>query len=182
MKIIKIILSICIVLLLSVSNCSYATESTSTESTKTDEKKSSISETFSTAEDWISNARKNTKYTMSSQAVSTMSGNLYNILLAVGTGIAVVVGAILAIQYMTSGIDKKTQVKEALLPYIVSCIVIFGSLGIWKLTVTILSSIDTSSGSSTSTTTESSGHGGASSGGTQRTQSSSSAHGSSGTF
>lgn len=151
MKTIKIILlSICLILLLSSYCLAAETKTTGTSGTG-ENSKSTIGETFSMADDWITTGQKNTKYTMSSKELSTMSGNLYNILLAVGTGIAVVVGAILAIQYMTSGLDRRAQVKEAIFPYIVSCIVIFGSLGIWKLSVMILSEVDKNSRGSVST-------------------------------
>ena len=55
--------------------------------------------------------------------------------------VAVLVGAILGIQFMTAGIDKKVEVKQALFPYIVSCVVMFGAFGIWKLMVMILNGI-----------------------------------------
>ena len=60
-------------------------------------------------------------------------------LLAVAFGIAVIVGAILAVQFMTAGINKKVEVKEALFPYLISCGVVFSAMGIWKLVVTIMS-------------------------------------------
>ena len=52
--------------------------------------------------------------------------------------IAIITGAILGIRYITAGIDNKVEVKETLFPYLVSCIVVFGSLGIWKLVIEIL--------------------------------------------
>ena len=55
--------------------------------------------------------------------------------------VATIVGAILAIQFMTAGIDKKVQVKEGLVAYAISCVIVFGSFGIWKLCVSILGKI-----------------------------------------
>ena len=96
---------------------------------------------FSTAEDWETTRKAHTNTTMDTENLNNISGQLYNILLAVATGVAVIVGAILGIQYMTAGIDKKVEVKESLFPYIVSCIVVFGSMGIWKLVVTVMRNV-----------------------------------------
>lgn len=86
------------------------------------------------------NANKNNK--MDTTELKNASSILFNVLLGVGTGIAVIVGAILGLQFMQAGIDKKVQVKESLVAYVISCIVLFGSLGIWKLVVTIIGSIN----------------------------------------
>ena len=53
---------------------------------------------------------------------------------------------------MTAGIEQKVQVKEALFPYLISCIVVFGSLGIWKITVNIMKQIEPPTSQSSSTT------------------------------
>lgn len=100
-----------------------------------------LEDMLSTAEDWETTGKNHTSTTMSGESLNEVSGKLYNLLLAVATGVAVIVGAMLGIQYMTAGIDKKVEVKESLFPYIVSCIVVFGSMGIWKLVVTIMSKI-----------------------------------------
>ena len=149
MRIIKILLLI-ICLIILPSQSIFAAEESSSETSDS----SVIGETFSMAEDWLKTGEEHTDLTMDSNDINDMSSRLYNILLAVGTGIAVVVGAILAIQYMTAGLDKRAQVKEAILPYIISCIVIFGSLGIWKLTVVVLSEVDSSSSGTTTTSSQ----------------------------
>lgn len=100
-----------------------------------------LGDIFSTAEDWETTGKAHTNTTMDPKNLNNISGQLYNILLAVATGVAVIVGAILGVQYMTAGIDKKVEVKESLVPYLISCTVVFGSLGIWKLVVTILGDI-----------------------------------------
>lgn len=97
-----------------------------------------LSDIFSTAESWIDDGEMNTDRTIDSEILKNEAGKLYNIFLAIATAVAVIVGAILGIQYMTAGIDKKVEVKESLFPYIISCTVVFGAMGIWKLVVTIL--------------------------------------------
>lgn len=64
---------------------------------------------------------------------------LYNSLLVIATIIAVIVGLVIAIQFMTGSVGERAKIKETLIPYIAGCIVIFGAFGIWKLVVNILS-------------------------------------------
>ena len=101
----------------------------------------SVSEWFSQAETAINDGKSNSNNKLNSSEIKNTSNTLYNILLGIGTGVAVIVGAILGVQFMQAGIDKKVQVKEALVAYVISCIVLFGAFGIWKLIVTIMSSI-----------------------------------------
>lgn len=99
-----------------------------------------IGDILSKGEDWTGTGSQHTGQTMDTREINKVSSDLYNLLLAVATVVAVIVGAILGVQFMTAGIDKKVQVKESLFPYLISCIVVFGSLGIWKLVVKIMSS------------------------------------------
>jgi len=122
MKSIKIlIISFCIILML--SNTVFA-----------------LGDIFSTGENWMEIGENKSAGKMDFETnVKNLSDNLYNLLLAIATGVAIIVGAILGIQFMTAGIDKKVQVKESLFPYLISCLVVFGAFGIWKLVVIIMS-------------------------------------------
>lgn len=100
-----------------------------------------IDKIFSQADDFISTGENNAGTTINTTELKKTSNNLYNMLFGIGVAAAVIIGAILGIQFMTAGVDKKVEVKQALIPYVVSCIVIFGSFGIWKLVVTILNGI-----------------------------------------
>ncbi len=73
--------------------------------------------------------------------VRNLSKMIYNILLAIGTAIAVIVGLILGIQFMTGSVEQKSKIKESLIPYIAGCVVLFGAFGIWKLVVLIVEKI-----------------------------------------
>lgn len=113
--------------------------------------------------DWISLGKQNAGTTIDTSNLISTSDTIYNILLAVGVGAAVIIGAILGIQFMTAGVDKKVEVKKALIPYIISCIIVFGSFGIWKVTVQVLKGIEpvsTTSSSSSGGSTSGSGYGG----------------------
>ena len=73
--------------------------------------------------------------------LSTFSSSLYTILLIAATAVTVVVGVILGMKYMIGSVEEKAEYKKILVPYVVGCAAIYGALGIWKLLVTILSSI-----------------------------------------
>lgn len=70
-----------------------------------------------------------------------MSNTIYNILLVLGIVIAVVVGAVLGIKFITEGVEGKAEVQKALVPYIIGCVVVFGAFIIWKIVVDILQSM-----------------------------------------
>lgn len=63
---------------------------------------------------------------------------LYNLLLGIGIIVAVIVGVIIGIKFMMGSIEEKAEYKEMLLPYLISCAVVFGAFGIWKIVVNIL--------------------------------------------
>lgn len=102
-----------------------------------------VSDIFSQASNWIGDGKTEAEAgkTMDTTELESTSDLIYNIFLGVGTSIVVIVGAILGIQFMTAGVDKKVEVKQALVPYIVSSIVLFGALGIWKFVIIILNEI-----------------------------------------
>ena len=93
---------------------------------------------FVKADSWIETGESNKDGKIRTSNLRNVSNDIYNILLSVGTGIAVIVGAMLGLKYMTAGIDEKVKVKESLIPYLISCVVLFGTFGIWKLVVVIL--------------------------------------------
>ena len=74
-------------------------------------------------------------------AIRSSASSMFNILFAVGVAITVIVGGILGIQFMIASAEDKAKIKEALIPYIVGCVVIYGAFGIWKLVITILGGV-----------------------------------------
>ena len=66
---------------------------------------------------------------------------IFSILVAVGTVLALIIGAILGIKFMMSSVEDKAKIKEALIPYIIGSVAIYGAFGIWKLVVSILNQI-----------------------------------------
>lgn len=100
---------------------------------------SSIDDMINDAKSFISQGK--IKYANDDNNLQNVSNTVYNILLVVGTSLAVIMGAVLGIKLMVSGVEQKAEVKKLLVPYVVGCIVIFGGFGIWKLAITILQGI-----------------------------------------
>lgn len=70
--------------------------------------------------------------------IKNLSDIIYNVLLILGTVIAVIVGSVLGIQFITGSVEQKAKVKDSLIPFVIGYVVIFGAFGIWKLVITIL--------------------------------------------
>lgn len=100
---------------------------------------SSLSEAIGGADDFIQSGVDDDSPVISEDNLQGMSDMLYNSLLVIATIIAVIVGLVIAIQFMTGSVGERAKIKETLIPYIAGCIVIFGAFGIWKLVVSILS-------------------------------------------
>ena len=66
---------------------------------------------------------------------------IYNLLLALGIVISVLVGAILGIKFMVGSVEEQAKIKETLIPYIIGCIVVFGAFGIWRILIVVLGKI-----------------------------------------
>lgn len=70
-----------------------------------------------------------------------LSNSMSNMLLLVGTIVAVAVGVVLGIKFMISSVEEKAKVKEMLTIYLIGCVVLFGAFTIWKICVELFSSI-----------------------------------------
>lgn len=70
-------------------------------------------------------------------ALKGASDSIFNTLLAMAIIIAVIVAMILGIQFMVAAADEKAKIKEALMPFVAGCIVVFGSFTVWKVFIDI---------------------------------------------
>ena len=100
---------------------------------------SSIRDIVGGGDAFLRSADKNITY--SKTLVNDASSVAYNIFLVIGMIIAVIVGIILGIKFMIGSMEQKAQIKEALVPYIIGCVVVFGAFAIWKVVVTVAASI-----------------------------------------
>lgn len=86
-------------------------------------------------------AGNNVTDTIDTQALHDTSSFIFRILFLVGFSVAVAVGIILGIQFMTASAEDKAKVKEALIGFTVGCLVLFGAYGIWTVVIKIVQGI-----------------------------------------
>lgn len=102
----------------------------------------SVDEIFEDADDFISDGQDLQKQGgVDEEQLSSMVDFLYNLLLGIGIVAAVIVGTILGIKYMIGSVEEKAEYKETLFAYLISCVVVFGAFGIWKIAILVLSSV-----------------------------------------
>ena len=89
------------------------------------------------ASNFLEMGKSSSSVTMSSSGIKSASDTIYNMLLGVGILIVLAVGSILGIRFMLSSAEDKAKLKEAILPYIVGSIIIFGAFGIWRIVIII---------------------------------------------
>ena len=90
------------------------------------------------ADNFLNKGKANADNAISTEKLKDASSLLYNTLLIIGVCAAVIMGAILGIQFITGSVEQKAKVKDSLIPFIVGCVAIFGAFGIWKLVITLL--------------------------------------------
>lgn len=98
-------------------------------------------EIFGSADKFIEKGEQGVAGTVDSSKVKDVSNGIYNTLFGIAVALSVVVGGVLGIKFMTSSVEEKAQVKEALIPYVAGCVVAFGSFGIWRLVMVIGSNL-----------------------------------------
>lgn len=96
---------------------------------------SSISDVIKGGDKFIS--ERSYDSTINEKTLKSTSDTVYNILLFCGMAIAVIMTGILGIKFMIGSVEEKAQIKDSLVPFIIGCIVIFGSFGLWKIFVII---------------------------------------------
>lgn len=123
-KAISIILIIFLIIFMQV-NISYADDS--------------IDDVMGSAEEFIRKGEASSP--IDKDSLKGTTDLLYNLLLGFAIAVAVGVGVMLGIKYMTGSLDEKAVTKQQLIGYVISCVVVFGAFGIWALAVNILSAI-----------------------------------------
>lgn len=97
----------------------------------------SISNTVGGADNFVNSGKDGTT-TIDGQMLNDASNFIYNTLLIIGVCVAVLIGTVLGIQFITGSVEQKVKVKESLIPFVIGCVVIFSAFGIWKLVIEIL--------------------------------------------
>lgn len=101
------------------------------------EKKTSIGEIVSQGDSFVSKG----KILVDQDKLNASQSQIFNILLAIGIVLTVIVGGYLGIKLMMASAEDKAKIKEMMIPYVLGCVVIYGAFGIWKIVITILDQI-----------------------------------------
>ncbi len=96
---------------------------------------------ISDAETFIQDGQDSNIATINQENADTVLNSIYNIMLAIGITVTVIWGLIIAIKLMMSSVEEKAEYKKLLWPYLVGCIVIFGSFIIWKIVIIIMNGV-----------------------------------------
>ena len=101
------------------------------------EKKTSIGEIVSQGDSFVSKG----KILIDQDKLNASQSQIFNILLAIGIVLTVIVGGYLGIKLMMASAEDKAKIKEMMIPYVLGCVVIYGAFGIWKIVITVLDQI-----------------------------------------
>ena len=63
------------------------------------------------------------------------------VLVQIATIVLIVVGLILGIKYMLSGADEKANIKQKLIWYVISVVLVYGAVGIFNIVRSIMDNI-----------------------------------------
>ena len=88
---------------------------------------------------FIKTGKNNAGSTMDPAKIQEASKNILGVLFPLAVAVTIIVGAFLGIKIMMSNIEDKSDAKKSLIPYAISCAVVYGALGIWRLTISIMS-------------------------------------------
>ena len=147
----KIIYKIIVAFLLicSLNTCIVFAAGTGEDGTSDDETKMEWKDGFRYAENfidgkaqWDEESSDNPDRSQIEETIRTSVTNIFKFLIAIGTVLSVIIGAVLGVSFMMASAEDKAKVKEAMLPYITGCIVIFGAGTIWYTVVTILEKVN----------------------------------------
>lgn len=104
-------------------------------------KVNAVSDMFQSADDFLAAGSSPTTVIDETKLQST-SGTIYKWLMTIAICVAVLIGAVIGVQFIVGSVEGKAKIQEALVPYIVGCVVIFGSFFIWKTLVNTGNSLE----------------------------------------
>lgn len=100
-----------------------------------------ITDVIKGGDNFISSASNDTFSAIDETELKSASDVIYNILLIMGMCVAVIIAAILGMKFMIGSVEEKAQIKDALVPFIIGCIIVFGAFVFWKIAVNLFSGI-----------------------------------------
>ena len=127
MKLKSLLIILCVLTIICIPTFSFAADS------------AKIGDIVSGGDGFVQNGwAKQSSALINDQVINNITSPIYNILLAIGIGVAVIFATLLGIKFVTGSVEEKANVKDQLLPFGVGCIVVFGAFSIWKIVVTIV--------------------------------------------
>ena len=93
------------------------------------------------AETFVQDGQNSSVATINQTNADTALNSIYNILLAIAISITVIWGLVIAIKLMMSSVEEKAEYKQMLWPYLIGCIVIFGSFIIWRIIIIVMNNV-----------------------------------------
>ena len=99
----------------------------------------SLDDTLTGADDFVT---KGFSTDMDKSQLHSASNYIYNALLGVGIVVAVIVGMILGIKYMTGSIEEKAEYKKTMIPYLIGVVLLVAITQFIGLIANIVSNID----------------------------------------
>ena len=111
-----------------------------------------IDEAISEGDGFLSAATENP---IDNNELKKTSDYLFNIVFAIGVVLAVAIGTVIGIQFIIGSVDEKAKIKETLIPYVIGVFVVFASLTIWKIAITIGETVSPTPSVSSSTSSSS---------------------------
>lgn len=90
----------------------------------------------SSAENFLSTGKNNQKIDASTAKTKILP--IANMLVAIATVVFLIVGGIMGLQYMMSGANERAQLKQKLIWFVISVVVVYGSAGIFNIAVSIM--------------------------------------------
>lgn len=104
-------------------------------------KVNAVSDMFKDADNFLA-AGESPKTVIDEKKLQSTSNTIYKWLMTLAICVAVIIGAIIGIQFITGSIEGKAKIQEALVPYIIGCIVVFGAFFIWRTLVNTGNSLE----------------------------------------
>lgn len=97
----------------------------------------SFSDTKNEADTFIDKGRNASEDMFDRKSEQSAIDQVYYVMLGIGIVLAFVVGIVLGIQFITSGVAGKAKVKEKLIVYVLGIFIIFGGFGIWRIAINV---------------------------------------------
>lgn len=96
-----------------------------------------ISDVITGGDSFISSGKQGQNTSIDYGELKNTSSDIYNILLIIGVVAAVLMAAILGIKFMIGSVEEQADIKKAMVPFVIGCIVVFGAFGFWKIFVNL---------------------------------------------